>query len=182
MDLKDAREPIDWTGLPFGELIDHIVDTHHAYLVKELPDIKRYLQTIDNVHGGNHPELAKIRRRFTYMMDELLLHLPKEEMDLFPFIRRLDEGASADEVRKCMMMVDALEAEHDGSMRAMLDIRRLTSDYTLPEEACPTYMMAYQKLQELERDLKQHIQLEDSILFPRAVEVLSHGIDGKSGE
>jgi regulator of cell morphogenesis and NO signaling len=62
-----------------------------------------------------------------------------------------------------------MEHEHDNAGEALAEMRRLTSDYSLPADACPTFAELYQSLQELEADLHEHIHLENNILFPKAV-------------
>ena len=50
-------------------------------------------------------------------------------------------------------------------------MRRTTSNYELPGDACPTFAALYEGLQDMERDLHEHIHLENNILFPAAVEL-----------
>ena len=59
--------------------------------------------------------------------------------------------------------------EHDSAGEALVEMRRLTSDYTAPEDACNTFKILYFELAEMERDLHRHIHLENNILFPRAI-------------
>ena len=47
-------------------------------------------------------------------------------------------------------------------------MRALTDNYTVPEDGCTTYAALYDGLQALERDLHQHIHLENNILIPQA--------------
>jgi len=49
----------------------------------------------------------------------------------------------------------------------------LSDDFTTPVGACPTYHAFYDGLKEFERDLHQHIHLENNILFPRAIDLES---------
>jgi regulator of cell morphogenesis and NO signaling len=51
----------------------------------------------------------------------------------------------------------------------MAEIRSLSSDYTPPVGACPTFLNFYSSLREFEQDLHQHIHLENNILFPKAI-------------
>jgi regulator of cell morphogenesis and NO signaling len=60
-------------------------------------------------------------------------------------------------------------AEHDSAGQALGSMRQLTAGYTPPEGACNTFRAFYFELDEMERDLHQHIHLENNILFPRAV-------------
>ncbi|MFT3745125.1 MAG: hemerythrin domain-containing protein [Pyrinomonadaceae bacterium] len=50
-------------------------------------------------------------------------------------------------------------------------MRAITNDYTLPAEACPSFTALYHRLEALERDLHQHIHLENNLLFPKAIEM-----------
>lgn len=49
----------DWTA---GFLADYIVNTHHSYVRKNLPDIAAYAQKVTQVHGNRHPELLRINQ------------------------------------------------------------------------------------------------------------------------
>jgi regulator of cell morphogenesis and NO signaling len=40
--------------------------------------------------------------------------------------------------------------------------------YTLPEDACNTFMVMYRKIKVFEDDLHKHVHLENNILFPKA--------------
>jgi regulator of cell morphogenesis and NO signaling len=166
---EDEGEAPDWTKRSFAELIDHIVSVHHGYLYRELPEIGQYVVKIDHVHGGRHPELAQVRDLFARMRQELMIHLPKEEMDLFPAIKRLEQEPSAEQRGRLTAMVEALEDEHESCGEILKQIRSVTNDYAVPDDACATYRLTFQKLQELESDLFQHIHLENNVLFPCAL-------------
>ena len=62
-----------------------------------------------------------------------------------------------------------LEHEHDSAGGLLVKLREVTGNYTLPQDACPTFAALYEGLQEMEADLHQHIHLENNILFPRAI-------------
>ena len=67
--------------------------------------------------------------------------------------------------------VRQMEHEHETAGDALVRLRQVTGDYTLPEDACPTFAALYEELKRFESDLHQHIHLENNILFPRAVEL-----------
>ena len=58
--------------------------------------------------------------------------------------------------------------EHDGAGDALRALRKVTSDYKVPDDACISYRTLYDALEEFEKDLHQHIHLENNVLFPRA--------------
>ena len=47
-------------------------------------------------------------------------------------------------------------------------MRELTSNYQLPDDACLTFATLYETLDAMEKDLHEHIHLENNILFPSA--------------
>ena len=62
-----------------------------------------------------------------------------------------------------------MEMEHDNAGLLLKQLREVSSNYKLPEDACATYAVTYQKLDEFENDLHQHIHLENNILFPKTI-------------
>ena len=150
-----------------SELIRHILDTHHAYMRKALPDIYGLSFMVLRAHGKNHSYLFDLHRIFGNLRNELEAHLIKEEEILFPKIRLaendpayLQEGGLADEIKET-------ESEHDAAGSMLKELRRLTNEYALPDDACGTYAALFSGMKELEQDLHQHIHLENNILFRR---------------
>src|SRR6266849_402511 len=47
-----------------GDLIEHILTTHHVYVKQELPRLHQLLNKVVSVHGKNYPELGKIQQIF----------------------------------------------------------------------------------------------------------------------
>ena len=63
--------------------------------------------------------------------------------------------------------------EHDTAGDILRELRTMTSDYLVPSDACISYQTLYQALEEFEKDLHQHIHLENNILFPKALKLES---------
>ncbi|MGA2195930.1 MAG: iron-sulfur cluster repair di-iron protein [Bryobacteraceae bacterium] len=172
-----AASQSDWQSTPLTLLIDHIVGTHHAYMKTELPRLDGKLEKILAKHSARHGAvLLPLAETFRAMKEELEGHLLKEEMILFPLIRSLDEGGPAAREFHCGSVqnpIRVMVAEHDSAGQALGGMRQLTAGYTPPEDACNTFRAFYCGLEEMERDLHQHIHLENNILFPRAVDLES---------
>jgi regulator of cell morphogenesis and NO signaling len=152
--------------LPPEELVDYIVDTHHAYLRRELPRLRAMSHRVANVHGGHTPSLIEVFEVFLGLEDELASHMMKEEQVLFPAISSLARGesrvGSLDGPIACMIH------EHEDAGAALERLRTLTSGYQPPADACNTYRALFAGLAELEEDLHRHIHLENAVLFPQA--------------
>lgn len=164
----------DWD---LGFLIDYIVNTHHKYVVKAIPEIFEIVQKVSKVHGNENPETKEVLNHFIVVSDELNRHMMKEENVLFPYIKQLELSNKRDlkldpppfgTVKNPVRM---MEAEHDIAGDVLKEIQKLTNNYTPPENACNSFIVAYNKLREFEEDLHQHIHLENNILFPKAIEL-----------
>lgn len=167
-ELKDQKiEDKDWTKESAARLIEHVVNTHHAYLNAELPRISELTTKILRVHGANHPEIATVHRLFHQLKLELEQHLIKEEEIEFPLIKEYEENPSPERLQKLLQAIEKLGEEHEGAGALLKELRTVTKDYALPEDACNTYRLTYQKLEELENDTFQHVHLENNILFSR---------------
>ncbi|HTM50309.1 MAG TPA: iron-sulfur cluster repair di-iron protein [Bryobacteraceae bacterium] len=166
----------DWSSAPLKELIDHIVEAHHGYLRREFPHLGRRLASVLQAHGKLHGDtLGPLANVFGSLRAELEMHMRKEEMILFPFIARAEQSSLAGlpwtppPFGTVGNPIEVMEHEHDSAGRALEQMRRLTNQYTLPEDACNTYRALYEGLAALERDLHVHIHLENNVLFPRAI-------------
>lgn len=169
-----SAEDKNWQVLPLSDLIAHINSTHHVFVRSESPRINALAAKVVGVHGKNHPELLTVRQLFSALSEELHVHLMKEEQILFPYVLCMEESVTAGEMAPPAMFgtvmnpVRMMMREHDGAGDALRSLRAVTSDYKLPEDACVSYRTLYQALQDFEKDLHQHIHLENNILFPRA--------------
>jgi regulator of cell morphogenesis and NO signaling len=167
-----AEDPTDWLTAPLPALIDHILRTHHAYMKVQLPRVEALLAKVLQAHSDRHGDMLRTASAvYGAMKAELDGHLAKEEMILFPLVRALHGGAQPGSFH-CGSVRNPIRVmcmEHDSAGEALVQLRRLTGDYTLPEDACNTFRALYFELAEMERDLHRHIHLENNILFPRAI-------------
>lgn len=162
--------PIRWTATTLGALCRHIVAEHHAYVRRATPEIELRLEKVLAKHGAAHPEVRAIQQAFGALAEELALHMMREERVLFPRIVRLESGIRSQD-GDVGAPIAQLIAEHDDAGALMARIRRLTGGYQPPASACPTFRALYHSLAEFERDLHQHVHLENNILFPDAVKM-----------
>jgi regulator of cell morphogenesis and NO signaling len=157
----------NWFDADTDDIIEQILNKHHAYLWSELPVISKLSTTILRVHGQHHPELSKVHRLFNTLKMELEDHLTKEETIQYPAIKEYQKSGSLDDLKKAVDIINDLEAEHTGAGNILKELSEITKDYSIPEDVCETFEKTYSKLKELEADIFQHIHLENNILFPR---------------
>jgi regulator of cell morphogenesis and NO signaling len=173
--LKISEEPINefmnfknWDPV---FLSDYIVNTHHKFVVKNLPDLVFYTQKIANVHGDNHPELNEVADLFAKVNDELLQHLKNEEEVLFPAIKEAVQSNSALAKKTIKSEIERMMGEHEFAGGAMDHINVITNGYQVPADGCNTYRVAFDLLDKFEDDLHTHVHLENNILYPKALKL-----------
>ena len=157
-------------------LADYIVNIHHRYVRKYLPEIMGYAIKVAQVHGDRHNELREIKELVEEVRDEMMEHMVDEENILFPMVKEIVNAKKSNSKlsfgkNKFSEIVMTTEEEHDHVGRAMEKIRALSDNYSIPSDACTSYKLLYKMLEEFENDLFTHIHLENNILFPKAIEI-----------
>lgn len=158
------RPATRWDDAPLSDLIQHILTVYHAPLKEELPRLEAMARKVHQVHGEKDPvRIGELLRVYLGLKAELDAHLLKEERILFPMILR-GHGQMA------QGPVAVMEDEHATAGAALAQLRALTNGYQVPEGACNTWRALWHGLEAFERDLHEHIHLENNILFPRALQ------------
>lgn len=165
---------IDFTSWPLDLLADYIEKTHHRFVVEKTKVLLPFLEKLCKVHGPSHPELIEINELFLGCAAEMAQHMKKEELVLFPFVKKMVQATLTDELiakphfgtveNPIAMMME----EHENEGDRFRKIAELTNNYTPPSYACNTFKVTFAMLQEFEQDLHKHIHLENNILFPAA--------------
>ncbi|MCU0387420.1 MAG: iron-sulfur cluster repair di-iron protein [Chitinophagaceae bacterium] len=178
MKIPDLNKEL---SLPYHEwapdfLADYIVQTHHRYVGKTLPQLLEYAQKVRSAHGADHPELQEIETTLHEVDSEMRAHMMKEERVLFPYIKAIcsnQDGGIQQQAHFGTVQnpINMMEMEHEVVGTLLERIRLLSTDYTFPETACNTWRVFYRMLQQFENDLHVHVHLENNILFPQAVKL-----------
>ncbi len=172
-----SGESIDYKSWPLDLLAEYIEKKHHRYVEERIPVIKQFLDKLCKVHGERHPELFEINHLFTASAGELASHMKKEELILFPFIKKMvkasisGESIAAPGFGTVENPIAMMMQEHDNEGERFRQIAQLTNNYNPPADACNTYRVTFAMLKEFEDDLHLHIHLENNILFPEATKL-----------
>jgi regulator of cell morphogenesis and NO signaling len=158
-----------WAELDPPALADHIVTTHHAYLHEELPLLDALARKVEGVHGDRHPELADVARLVAEVRADLEPHLMKEERVLFPSIRALPTGVTQFAFGSVANPIRMMMLEHDRCGELLAELRAVSADFAIPDDACASYRSLYERLEALELDTHLHIHKENHVLFPAAL-------------
>jgi regulator of cell morphogenesis and NO signaling len=175
-ELSDLSSSPDTSGRNYKEwnldfLCDFIINSHHQYVKKTLPDLEVYTKKIASVHGEGHPELKEVSALFAQLKSELNQHLKQEEEVLFPAIKEVLKSGSEKARDLIHSEIERMNGEHEFAGGAMDRINQITQHYQLPQDACNTYQVTFKMLEQFEDDLHIHVHLENNILFKKALEL-----------
>ena len=166
---RPAVDDAKWMSAPLSELTDHIVATHHVHEIHELARLTALAEKVFLRHGQNHDELGGLRDLVNAISSEMTAHMLKEELVLFPQLAKLQSQSRVNASGSLSMPIRHMMEEHEDTGELLEQVRKLTNDYQPPNTACMSYQALFHGLADLEKDLHQHIHLENNILFPRAL-------------
>ena len=162
-----------FTDMTAEQIISYILIYHHFYVKQSMPVIYTHIEKVASKHGGHYPYMLEVLRLFDRISKEMTEHMLKEEQILFPRIKEVESLAASHQPIQLHPAyingpVDVMEHEHDHAGEIMFTIRKLTNNYTPPDDACTTFKVCLAELKEFEEDLHRHVHLENNILFPMA--------------
>ncbi|HMT53938.1 MAG TPA: iron-sulfur cluster repair di-iron protein [Saprospiraceae bacterium] len=172
-----AVKTADYQNWSLNVLADYIEKNHHEYVREKSNDLIPYLEKICKVHGERHPELFEIKSEFNESINELNMHMHKEEKILFPYVRTIaatqkdNSKPNLPQFGTVKNPIEMMMREHEIEGDRFRKIESLSSQYTPPADACTTYRVTFAMLKEFEQDLHLHIHLENNILFPNAIKL-----------
>lgn len=176
--LEDAKKTpavpqTDFNAWELDVLCNYIEEHHHRPAEKQIAAIKPELARLAEALAGKHPELAEIRTLFDTVAGQIAVHQKKEELILFPYIRKMAKAKRENVpfvrppmTRSAENPVNMLTHEHNDQGEAFEKIAALTNKYSTETEALKDI---YNTLSDFERTLHTHLHLENNILFPKAL-------------
>ena len=156
----DRFESNTWVGTPTEQLIEHILINYHQRHREQLPELISLARRVEQVHG-NHPACPQgLADHLSEMKQALESHMSKEEQILFPMLLRGEQSLTKGPI-------SVMRFEHGQHDEGLDKLRVLTGNNQPPAHACATWRTLYQDLELFCRELAQHIQLENEVLFTR---------------
>jgi regulator of cell morphogenesis and NO signaling len=174
---EDGGVALDPATLSLSRLIQYIVRLHHHCVRQELPRLAEMASKVASKRTDRAPELAKISKLIEKLHAEMYAHIQKEEQVLFPFISQMDQESivAYPPAHACFQSVThpifMMEQEHESVAHLVAELNRLTNHFEAPDWACATHIALFSGLREFEANLRQHVHLEDDVLFPRAMQL-----------
>jgi regulator of cell morphogenesis and NO signaling len=151
-----------WQSQSPTALIELILTRFHDPLRRDLPRLVELAHRVEAAEQGSQLCPKGLGAHLEQVRLAVESHLAKEEKILFPLILA-GRGAMA------LMPIRVMMSEHDDHLQNLEQVRLLTHGFTLPATAASAWHDLYRDLQQLEGDLRAHIDLENNILFTRVL-------------
>src|SRR5690554_398093 len=159
----------DW---PLDLLADYIQKTHHRFTDLILVQIKSAVNEYLETHHPKNENLLIFQEQLNLLSKELGGHMKKEELILFPYIRKMIATRGAMEEPRFKSVenpIDMMIHEHDTAFQLLKNIRSVLNDYTIEDINSVEMNDILSKMKSLDTDLGLHLHLENNILFPKVI-------------
>lgn len=170
---EQGTQQDNYNTWPIDFLTDYLSSNSHASTRGKIPEIDTYAQKVAKVHGGRHPEMIKVSQLFSEASESILSNFENEENLLFPYIKKITEEKIGEEDRhhgdSAQDLIEMLQKKQVLVEDKVEQIRSLTQDYIIPEDACATYSILLQNLAAFDQDTRKRIHLKSNILFPKTL-------------
>jgi regulator of cell morphogenesis and NO signaling len=176
-EAQNGGVSLDPATLPLERLVQYIVRIHHHCVRQELPRLAEMASKVAAKRSHRAPELATVAEFTQKLHREIYAHIEKEEQVLFPFISQMDQESIVvyPPAHSCFRSIAhpilMIEQEHESADHIVAELIRLTNHFEPPSWACGTHIALFSGLREFEVDLRQHVHLENDVLFPRAIQL-----------
>ncbi|HWI75601.1 MAG TPA: hemerythrin domain-containing protein, partial [Sphingomicrobium sp.] len=144
-----------------AQLIDYILLCYHEKHRHQLPQLVEMARRVEQVHAAKPDVPAGLADILQRALGELEVHMKKEELMIFPAMRRSDGARPLDGP------TSMLREDHSDQVKMLEQITAITDDFTPPANACGTWRALYAGAAEFKENLIEHIHIENNILFPR---------------
>lgn len=143
-----------------AELTNYIVERYHELHRRQVPELIMLSRKVEQVHAGKPGVPAGLADMLQKALGELEVHMRKEELMLFPAMRRQNSGPLDGPTSQ-------MRADHNDHGELLERVTEMTDNFTPPEAACGTWRALYSGAAQFKDDLIEHIHIENNILFPR---------------
>ncbi len=168
----------NWARASLIELLEYI-EQHHCEIKEKLLKLQTLVEQASELQKGQYSStFSSLQQFYSVFKTKMVHHFAKEENILIPYIRQMDEFSRNPDTRvefhhsSIKNPISQLEYDHDQTENVMFkELHTITSNYQLPQNPSNVFKALYEGLKDIETNINKHINLENNILFPWAIEL-----------
>ena len=153
---------IDWLAAPLATLTRFVTEKLHPAEIAVIERVSEQLALAQADHPADIA-LGRLRSAFAEVANNVLIHIWREDNEVFPFIEDLEkeQGTAPAPVR------GAFPDPHDPLLESLRRLREMTGNDP-GATALPSIGPVLTDLRAFDDMLHRHIHLESHVLYPRA--------------
>lgn len=165
-------------GLDLNSLVVEATTVNHKYLNESISQLLPLAALVAEVHGQQHNEVVKINILFSKAVSEIMEQLSYEEKNLFPFIKKfignqqINKPIAPHIATSLEQSIKRIMESYAVAADIFKTISKLSKNFSIPEGACNSFKLLYEKLEEFERELHKYIHFEKYVFFPKLLKLI----------
>jgi regulator of cell morphogenesis and NO signaling len=171
--LQETELPL--VSYPIDLIIQYLKHSHFLFIKHKLPYIVRLVEAFKANHEDFHQIEKDLKIVFPLFVEDFIEHIYEEEDTLFVYIQALERAARGQYHSGKMFYlmeknaIQKFAMEHEAHDDEMVGIRKITKDYKLNSNSPLHVKVIYNELKAFEKSLITHANIENEILFPKAM-------------
>jgi regulator of cell morphogenesis and NO signaling len=148
------------------QLVEYLKKTHEYYRNILIPMLEQNFELfMHSAATENKPEILLIKNFFAQYKNELMAHLRREDELTFPYSAGLYRKENLELLHRQYSM-NVFESEHDNVDEKLYDLKNILIKYLQGDYNEELRNNLIFNLSRLEKDLKDHMRIEEKILVP----------------
>lgn len=159
----------DIKSMSNAQVMSYLITTHHEFTRSIMEEIGELIHEAAKELKNPPEELGELNSIWKKYHDQMVMHLHDEENILFPWIEQLDHSGTtnAEIARSYSGSVKQMLEEHEHHQEDMAKVKDLADRLSQKGGYAPVLARLAYKLKQLNQDLREHMQIERALLFPR---------------
>ena len=163
--------------LPIDLIVEYLKHAHFLFIKQKMPYLSKLIEKLSFSSHQYHHVIKDLKFVFPLFVEDFIHHIYEEEDTLFSYIMKLSAYSkgrmSASRLyfemeRNGLREFAADHEEHDDEMEG---IRQITDNYYIADDTPLHLKVIFSELRGLEAELKTHADVENNILFPKALQL-----------
>lgn len=172
---ESAENGVAIEEYPIDLIIEYLKHAHYLFVKKRLPYLSKLIESFET-DAAQYQHMAKdLKFVFPLFIEDFIHHIYQEEDTLFTYIKKLcdyKKGLGNPSTLFYAMEQNSLQKfamEHDQHDDEMRGIRKIADNYTVNNSTPLHVKVIFCELKALEKELITHANVENNILFPKAL-------------